>query len=87
VAVAVGRTQTVEVTMPSLRTVENAERVEPERSGTLRVAIDGTTVWELPAVFFTVEPGEVFVGVNPLGGTSCAATFAGRIAAAERVER
>jgi hypothetical protein len=45
----------------------------------LRVEIDDREVWREPAELFVVDPVEVAVGVNPIGGTSCGPAFTGQL--------
>ena len=64
----VGR-HTIEFWMPSI-----AGGDEPVP---LRVLIDGQPVWQVEVPFYRVEPREVFIARDPLGGTACEAVFPG----------
>jgi hypothetical protein len=46
----------------------------------LRVTIDHRLVWQLPIRLYPIEPDQVYVGYNPLGGGVCTAAFRGVIA-------
>ena len=39
------------------------------------VKLDGLIVWRRPAPFFPATPTAVFVGLNPIGGSTCEPTF------------
>jgi hypothetical protein len=45
----------------------------------LRVTIDYRLVWEMPIRLYPIEPDQVYVGYNPLGGGACTAAFRGVI--------
>ena len=45
----------------------------------LRVSIDHRLVWQLPIRLYPIEPDQVYVGYNPLGGGVCTAAFRGVI--------
>ncbi|HEX3729665.1 MAG TPA: hypothetical protein VHV47_07660 [Opitutaceae bacterium] len=45
----------------------------------LRVVLDGTTVFNEIAIFHAARPNEIFIGRNPIGGTTCGPAFTGRI--------
>lgn len=47
--------------------------------GDLRVEVDGREIWRQPTEFFVVDPVEVAVGGNPIGGTACGPVFSGEI--------
>ncbi len=79
VAIAPGKAQVLEVTMASLATVADAEGREAWRKGRLRVALDGREVLAAETEFYVVEPGEVWIGRNPVGGTSCGEVFGGKL--------
>lgn len=42
---------------------------------TLLVKVDGVTVWELPAAAYPVTPETIFIGRNPIGGSTCELTI------------
>jgi hypothetical protein len=77
----------LEIAMTSLATFEDATLVRSGRWGRVQLKLDGSLVWEEEGDFFTVEPEEVFVGRNPIGGTSCGPRFTGDVLLAERVVR
>ncbi len=77
----------LEVTMAALATVDDATLLSGGRAGPLRVRLDGATVWEDHTDYHAAEHAEVYVGRNPIGGTSCGPVFAGDVLAAERVRR
>lgn len=85
VATQGGTEHVVEITMASLATVTDATRAEPARSGLWRVRVNGVTVVERRVEFYTAEPGEIAVGVNPIGGTSCGPRFTGELREVKRV--
>ncbi len=75
------------ITHGSLATVDDAAAARPGGAAPVRVVVDGKLVWEDRAEFHPAEHGEVHVGRNPIGGTSCGPVFSGEILAAERVAR
>lgn len=48
----------------------------------LRLTLDGQVIWEAPVLFYPVEPDDIFVGQNPIGGSSCGERFSGTISVA-----
>ncbi len=78
---------TLEVTLAALATVDDATLVSGGLAGPVRVRLDGEVVWEEHTDYHPAEHAEVYVGRNPIGGTSCGPRFAGEILAAERVRR
>jgi hypothetical protein len=40
-------------------------------SGEIVVKLDGAVVWQRQARFFPTEPNTIFVGLNPIGGSTC----------------
>jgi hypothetical protein len=57
----------------------------PRRAGSegkLIVAIDGRRVWECDLAFYPAGPEDIFIGFNPIGGTTAAEKFSGTIAPA-----
>ncbi len=87
VALAAGRTATVEIELPSLATVPDATKVREVRFDRLRIRVDEALVWEETADVFVAEHAEVAVGRNPIGGTSGGPRFTGELLRAERVRR
>ena len=65
-----------------------AARANPSAArGRLRLDVDGERVWEQAAELFTVPAEEVYLGFNPVGGTSGGPIFLGDILAVERLRR
>jgi len=79
--------QAIDVTLGSLATVPNAEEVPAWRRGRLRVAVNGAPVLAAEAEFYVAEPEEVWLALNPVGGTSCAERFTGEFLSSERGNR
>jgi hypothetical protein len=50
----------------------------------LWLRVNGRVVFDEPAEFYPASPGEISIGSNPIGGSTCAAEFAGKILALER---
>jgi hypothetical protein len=75
----------IEIDLLSLETVPDATLVRAEKFGRVQVKLDGAMVWSHETDLATVEPEEVAVGRNPIGGTSCGPRFTGDILFAERV--
>jgi hypothetical protein len=48
----------------------------------LRVTIDHRLVWQIEVRLYRIEPDQVYVGYNPIGGGVCSAAFRGVIAPA-----
>jgi len=46
-------------------------------NGPLEVWLDGRSVWSQPVEFHTVNPVEIAIGLNAIGGTSCGPEFTG----------
>lgn len=82
-----GREHQLRVTLGALATVDDATALRGAHAGPLRVAIDGVTVWQEWTDYHLAEHAEVFIGRNPIGGTSCGSVFSGEILAAEGVAR
>lgn len=77
----------VEIGMASLATVPDVSLERVLRRGRLRVVVDGQTLLDRVAEFYTAETGEVAIGRNAIGGTGCAPEFTGELLAAERLVR
>jgi len=45
--------------------------------GQLQLRVDGIQLWSAEAKAYPVDPEEFYLGVNPIGGTSCERCFAG----------
>lgn len=79
------------IEMGSLRAAENLEQLAPFERGQaarrrqqLRLKLDGREVWTAQSDFFPSEPGQIAVGSNPIGASTCESLFTGSI---DRVER
>lgn len=83
VAVDFSRPLEIRVAMESLRPPTVFRRDRLVVTGLLDVAIGGSSVWRERVEFFVVNPAEVAIGRNAIGGTSCGPEFTGVIAAAE----
>jgi hypothetical protein len=49
------------------------------------LSVNGLQKWQQPLRMYTVEPEDVFIGYNPVGGSVCGEFFTGAILAVERV--
>jgi hypothetical protein len=49
----------------------------------VRVQVDGRVVWEFSTKLYPIEPEDVFVGQNPIGGSSSETAFSGVISSVE----
>ncbi|WP_414663846.1 hypothetical protein [Horticoccus sp. 23ND18S-11] len=78
---------TIEITLPSLRAVEDATLTPEPRTGRLRVAVDSRSVWEIASECFPAEAPEISVGRNHIGGTTGGPVFTGELIAVEPVAR
>jgi hypothetical protein len=61
IPVAPGETRVVEFWVPALATTKPG----------LVVKVDGATVWQSDAPAFAFAPENVFLGGNPIGGSTC----------------
>jgi hypothetical protein len=59
--------------------------IRREAIAPVRITVDGRVAWEFATKLYPVEPEDVFVGHNPIGGTSTAASFSGVISSIEWV--
>jgi hypothetical protein len=75
------RPHELEIAMESLNPPVTLERV---LRGGFEIRIDGHRAWQTATETFRVEPEEMIVGRNVIGGTSCDAKFSGQVLAAER---
>lgn len=62
-----GENHVVEFWMPAVTSPGAAKRGESE----LLVKLDGVTAWQRSAPFFPTTPRTLFVGLNPIGGSTC----------------
>ena len=64
-------------------------RVPPDErrrmAGTIQVRLNGKTVLDAPYSAYPAQPGQIAVGRNPLGGSSCGPTFGGEILETRRL--
>jgi len=81
-ACAPGSTVLVQVSMGALYAGNAAGRLR----STVRVRVDGRVVLDAPAQFHPARADEVFVGLNPLGGSTCGERFTGEIIRVQRVD-
>ncbi|MBL9199528.1 MAG: hypothetical protein JNL39_03435, partial [Opitutaceae bacterium] len=81
------RPHEIDVTLGALVTVDDATVLRGAHAGPLRVKVNGAVVWEERSDYHVAEHAEVYVGRNPIGGTSCGLRFSGEILSAERVAR
>lgn len=79
VALRPGHVHELDVTLSSLQPVPDATLAGVLPHGRVRVQVDGQRVWEDTAQLYPAEAGEVYVGRNPLGGTSAGLVFTGEI--------
>lgn len=79
VALPPGSPVTVRITSDALRTPSPWWRPRNVTHGELRVEIDGREAWREHVELFVVNPAEVAVGVNPIGGTACGPVFTGAL--------
>jgi hypothetical protein len=77
----------LEITMSSLDAVDDVSMTPGFHSGRLRLKMNGVLVWDESAEFYFTEPGELSIGRNNIGGTTCAPAFGGDILAADRIRR
>jgi len=82
-----GGTHEIEVTLGSLRTVPDATLAGIVPPGRVRVAVNGAVVWAETTPLYPAEAGEVYVGRNPVGGTSAGPVFSGELLEVTRVVR
>ncbi|MGH7945348.1 MAG: hypothetical protein ACREF9_10095, partial [Opitutaceae bacterium] len=78
---------TLEIALPSLRTVEDAALMRGIIRGRLSLSVNGRPAWQQTREFYPAEPEEVAVGRNPIGGTTSGREFRGEVLSAERVGR
>lgn len=76
VAIRPGERVVIEVVLGSFSRDAKAQR---ETIGPVRVRVDGRVVWEFETKLYPIEPEDVFIGNNPIGGTSAGLTFTGPI--------
>jgi hypothetical protein len=70
----------VEILLGSFSRELKAQR---ESVGPVRVIVDGRVVWQFSTKLYPIEPEDVFVGQNPIGGSSSGLTFTGSISSVE----
>jgi hypothetical protein len=70
----------IEIALGSFGREAAAQR---EAIGQVSVRVDGRMMWDFPTKLYPIEPEDVFVGHNPIGGTSVATAFSGTISAVE----
>jgi hypothetical protein len=58
----VGETRVIEFSVPALTPAANPE---------LLVKVDGATIWRQKAPAFAFDPKDIFLGANPIGGSTC----------------
>lgn len=75
------------ITMASLRQVPDATLVAASVRGRVHVTVDGVVVWDEESDFYPAEAGEVVVGRNAIGGSTCGPQFTGELRSVERVGR
>jgi 4-amino-4-deoxy-L-arabinose transferase-like glycosyltransferase len=87
VALPAGEAFDLGVTMYCLQVVPDATLVGHVPPGRIRLTVNGAVVWDEEAWFYPAEAGEIYLGRNPLGGTSGGPIFTGEILSAARAAR
>lgn len=89
VRIGAGRRVGLRIAMESLREPLPFRVPRNVTHGPLEIAVDGRVVWRVPGEFFVVNPVDLAIGRNPIGGTTCGPEFTGVIHLAEpdRVRR
>lgn len=82
VSIRAGEPHVVEIALGSFGRERGVRR---EAVAPVRIGLDGRTVWEQSAKLYPLEPEDVFVGRNPIGGTTTDTEFTGTLAAVEWV--
>lgn len=77
VAVDFGRPQEIRIAMESLRPPSPFRPNRVVVHGQLEVWLNGRSVWRVGGEFFAVNPVEIAVARNPIGGTTCGPEFSG----------
>jgi len=75
------------VTLWCLQVVPDATLVGTVPPGRVRLTVNGTVVWDEESWFYPAEAGEIYIGRNPLGGTSCGPVFTGEVLSVARAAR
>jgi hypothetical protein len=75
--------QEVRITLESLRQTLPHGSSGRVVTGVVAITLNGRSVWREEAEFFGVDPIEVAVGRNPVGGTTCGPEFTGVVHAIE----
>ena len=81
------RPQEIRIAMESLRPPAPFRSNRVVVHGQLEVWLNGRSVWRVGGEFFAVNPVEIAVGQNPIGGTSCGPEFTGVVHGFEAVAR
>lgn len=74
-----GQTHTIDITLTSLASVEDATLVRAVQSGEARVSVNGVKIWSDKTYFFSAEAPELWIGRNGIGGTACGPEFTGEV--------
>jgi hypothetical protein len=74
------RSHAVTVSLGSFPTEANRKQSTPE----VAVWLDGSLQWRTAARFYPAESSDVFIGRNPIGGTTCGNAFTGAVLQAKR---
>ena len=75
------REYTIAIQHAAFRSLGGA--VPANTPGDLVITLDGKVVWRTSVMLYLVAPEDVFVGFNPIGGSSCRERFSGTIAPAK----
>jgi hypothetical protein len=80
VAVPRGEPQVLEVSLGSFPGGAGAERpvLQP-----VRVRLNGRPCWSLESKLFPIDAKDVYIGQNPIGGTTCGPAFTGSVLSLE----
>jgi hypothetical protein len=91
IPVHAGESLEVQVSLSSLRYADDPQwpslsAADRERlSSTVVVHANGARVFEAKSKPYACAPGEIYIGSNPAGGSTCSATFTGKIISSERI--
>ena len=69
---------------PGAATLPEASRAK--LAGTVRIRVNGRVVHEQPVRPYPASPAEVWVGENPIGGSTCGERFTGKLVRRQRVD-
>jgi hypothetical protein len=73
------KAHTIDIKMASSISLEDAALWVNDKNGIVHIVVDGVTIWDKVTELYVTHQDDLWVGKNPIGGTTCGEFFTGEI--------